>query len=454
LAVLAIWLTTTAYVVWRLPALPTLTNDSASYIGLGPTRAPAYGWFLHIFQAVTGAGPEYAHLPLAQTLLIAFALLGFAVQLAGLVRSGIAAAAIILVWAHTGTFEASRYVMSEGLFLPALLAGITCSMAHARSGGWASLAGASVAFSLALLIRTAGAVLLAIPLLLVVLDGRLGLAAMLRRSGLVIGLAVALMLAGMAANQARNGHFEIGSNSGTSLLGKAMLLLRADQEQDPTLARMAPLAAEARVAVAAAPDFAASLRAQSQAYEELRWPSFFPMAEQASPGMAADGGREASIAAGHIAKAVIATDLTGYFRLVARDWAGLILYPNFWPIAWKADSSPHPFFAHCATDAVRCWTFFRLEVPRYYGVAMLGTSLLGLVATAALLLGWGSRAWRRRLAPPERLMVALALVAQASLAATALFEAGLWRYTLAVHVVDTALIIWLAARLMSRGRPA
>ena len=56
-------------------------------------------------------------------------------------------------------------------------------MAHARNGGWASLAGASVAFSLALLTRTAGAVLLAIPLLLVVLDGRIGLAAMLRRSG-------------------------------------------------------------------------------------------------------------------------------------------------------------------------------------------------------------------------------------------------------------------------------
>ena len=258
----------------------------------------------------------------------------------------------------------------------------------------------------------------------------------------------------MAANQARNGYFEIGSNSGTSLLGKAMLLLRPEPGQDPTLARMAPLAAEARAAVAAAPDFAASLRAQSQAYEELRWPSFFPMAEQASPGMATDGGREASITAGRIAKAVILTDLPGYFRLVLRDWAGLILYPNFWPVAWNAASSAHPFFAHCATDAVRCWTFFRLEVPRYYGVAMLGTSLLGLVATAVLLLGWGGRAWHRQLAPPERLMVALALVAQASLAATALFEAGLWRYTIAVHVIDAALIVWLAARLMPRGRLA
>lgn len=441
--VLVVWLLSTGYVLARLPRLPVLTEDSASYLALGPTRAPGYGWFLHAVQAVSG--PELAYLPLVQSVLIALGLLAFGLALARLLRSGVAAAAVVLAWAHTGVFEASRYAMSEGLFFPALLLGLACSLVYARRGGWGALFGATLAFGLALLTRTAGAVLLLVPLLLVLLDGRLGFGAVLRRWALVLGVAAALVLGGMVANKARNGVFEIGSNTGTSLLGKAMLLLHPEPGQDALLQRMLPLAAEARAAVAASPGYAASLRAQDQAYEELRWTTFFPAAGAA---MAKADTRESAQLAGQVAKAVIATDPSGYLRLVLRDWSGLVLYPHFWPVAASPAGSPHPFFAHCPADPQRCWTYFRLEVPRYYGVAMLGTSLLGMAVGLVLVVGWGGRALRRRLGPAERAMLAMALVTQVSLAATALFEAGLWRYTIATHAMNAALICWAMARLI------
>ena len=445
--VLVVWLLSTGYVLARLPRLPVATQDTPSYLALGPTRAPGYGWFLHAAQALIG--PELAFLPLVQSLLIALGLLAFGLALARLLRSGVAAAVVVLAWAHTGTFEASRYVMSEGLFLPAMLAGLACSLAYARRGGWGMLTGATLAFGVALLTRTAGAVLLLVPLLLVLLDGRLGLGAVLRRWVLVLGLSAAMALGAMAANQARNGVFEIGSNTGTSLAGKAMLLLRPEAIQgsgrEELLRRMLPLAAEARAAVAAAPTYAASLRAQDQAYEELRWRNFFPMA---GPEMTHADTRASAQLAGEVAKAVIATDPSGYLRLVLRDWSGLVLYPHFWPVAASPEGSPHPFFAHCPGDPQRCWTFFRLEVPRVYGVAMLGTSLLGMTAAVVLVVGWGGQALRRRLGPAERAMLALALVTQASLVATALFEAGLWRYTIMAHAMNAALICWAAARLI------
>ena len=60
-----------------------------------------------------------------------------------------------------------------------------------------------------------------------------------------------------------------------SLLGKGLLLLQPAEEHDPVLVQTAQQAAEARAAIVAAPGLAASMRAQTQAYEELRWFTFF-----------------------------------------------------------------------------------------------------------------------------------------------------------------------------------
>lgn len=419
LPLLAVWIAGTAYVVMRLPAVPVLVPDSGGYIDIAANRPPAYGWMLHALRSAGLVGPDHAGLPLVQTALISAGLLAFAVELALLLGAPLLCLATVLVWAHGGTYEATRWVTSEALFLPLMLFGLAATIAYARRGKTVHLLAASLLFASAALTRTAGAALLLIPALLVVLDGRLRFAPVLARLALVAAVSGSVLLGGMWSNMQRHGHFEIGSNAGVSLLGKAMLLLPPGPHRDPVLDKMAPLAAQARDAVAAAPDFPASLRAQAQAYEELRWPSLFPAARGVWPEIGEGYGRGANAVSGRVARAVIAGQPAAYPRLVARDWAALSIYPHFWPVG-RPENPRLPPFEHCEARPADCWALVRHNVPRHYALGMLGVSLAGLSATAVLFIGWGGRALRRSLAAPERAMVAMAVVAQASLLATAL----------------------------------
>jgi hypothetical protein len=398
-------------------------------------------WFLQAFRAL-GGGADYARLPQLQTLLIALALLALAWQLALLLRAPWVAAIVVpVIWTHRGVWEAMRFVTSEGLFLPLLLAVLALAIAHARSGSGWSLAGAAFCCALAAITRSIGAILLLLPVLLVLLAWPIGLRPMLRRLAIVVLAAALPLLAGMAWHKAQHGFFGLGSYAGVSLLGKALLLLRPALANDAVLAQVSPLAEQARAAVAAAPDYAASLRAQAQAYEELRWRAFYPAAAASWPAWRdADLGGESRLA-GPVALRIIAAEPRGYVALALRDWSGLVLYPHFWPTAWQAENTPHPFFARCA-EPRRCWVFERLQAPRWHGLVMLITSLGGLLATVVVLLRSGTRALRGRLTSAERLTLAVAVVTQATLAATALFEAGLWRYGVAPHVMHALLLAW------------
>lgn len=482
LVLLAAWAASTALVAARLPASPTLTNDSLGYLEIDAHRPPAYGWFLHVLDRAGLIGPELVGLPLVQTGLISAGLLAFAWQLAGLLRAPWLCLLTLLVWAHVGTFEATRWVASEGLFLPLVLLGSAAAIAYARRDTTARLVLASACFALAALTRTSGAAFLLLPVLLAALDGRLRFGAVLRRAAVAAGVSAALLAGGMWANQQRHGHFEIGSNAGISLLGKGLLVLSPGPHADPVAERMAPLAAQAREAVDKAPGFIASLRAQAQAYEALRWPDlppdvgsdyaawlrsqveagealrwphFFLIAAHFRPEFTADGFRSMNAVSARFARAAIADQPLAYLRLAARDWAALNLYPHVWPFGNGASARLPPFDA-CDVPPADCWALFRLAIPLPYALSMLAVSAAGLLAALVLLVGWGGRALRRALAPPERAMVSFALVVHASLAATALFEAGLWRYALPAHVVHIALAIWLAQRTavaLRRGAP-
>ncbi len=438
------WLASSAYVMARLPRLPVMTGDSGSYIEQAANRPPAYGWLLQAFHAASGS-PDFAWLPQLQTALIALALLGFTWQMARLLRAPLAMALLPpLVWTHTGVYEATRFLMSEGLFLAAMLAGLACCIAQVRRGGLQLLAAACLCFAVATLARSAGAALMLLPPLLVLLRRPLRPAAVL----VVLLASMAPVLLGMASHRARHGEFALGSYAGVSLLGKALLLLQPAQADAPVLQAMLPLAEQARSAVATAPDAAAGLRAQAQAYEELRWRAFFPLAETLLPGwQPQDLGQQNRLASG-IARRIVASAPGGYLQLVLRDWAGLQLYPHFWPFGTAAPATLPTIFAPCGDAPDRCWALFPLQVPRLYGTVMLSASLVGLAATLVLLLRHGLAAIRRRLPPAPRLLLAMALVAQASLAVTALFEAGLWRYTIAAHAINAALAIWLGTTLL------
>lgn len=455
-----VWAATTAYVFARLPWLPTETPDSESYLALDPSRPPAYGWLLNGYlKAKGGEGLEaLGGLPLLQTALVALALLAFARQLDRLLgRRWAGSVAVLAVWANAATYEATRWVMSEALFLPAVLLGLALAFAHARRGDAWTLAGCAASFAFAALARNSGAVMLAIPALLALLDGARPAGRRLARVCLAAGVAVLVLAGGMLDTHARHGRFALGSNSGISLLGKGLLLLGAAPDRDPVLAAAAVRAAEARAAVAAAPGLLATMRAQAQAYELLRWPSFFPEAEAAWPAWREGDPAERNAIASRIAKDAIAAAPGRYAALAARDWLGLVLLPHLWPPALGGGNSGHDFFAGCRAAPESCWAFFSLPLPTPYAVSALAVSLGGFVASlAALLVTLPGVLGGGALAPAERVVFALVVAIQGTLLGTALTEAGLWRYTIHVNAMNAAVLAWLAHRALGwvSGRQA
>ena len=158
-----------AFVVRGLPVLPHMTLDSPGYLGFAADRPPGYPWLLATWQSV--AGPGLPGLPYLQTGLIALGVLAFAVELGRRLRSPLAGAvAVPLLWAHTGVYEASRWVMSEALFLPALLGGLAATLALARTRGHTALVIAALCFAAAILARTGAYILAATPLLALAFD--------------------------------------------------------------------------------------------------------------------------------------------------------------------------------------------------------------------------------------------------------------------------------------------
>ena len=161
-----------------------------------------------------------------------------------------------------------------------------------------------------------------------------------------------------------------------------------------------------------------------------------------------------------VARDAIAAAPGEYALLVARDWLGLLLLPHLWPSPVSGGDSTHPFFADCFLDPTACWAFSALPIPLAYSLVALAVSLGGLLASLLLLAVVLPRLWRRKGLPDpaERVMLVLVLGIHATLLATAVAEAGLWRYTIQINPMNAALIAWAAlwalARLRHRRMPA
>ena len=178
-----------------------------------PNR-PAYGWFLLAFRAAGGAA-SFVHLPLLQAAILAMVLLVFVVQATRLLQAPLIGAAMIpLIWANSSIYEAPSFLMSEALFLPCALAGLASALAFAQRDSLPTCRMGRDLDDFGMADPDAGGILLLVPVLLVVLDGRLSAVALVGRLALILGLVAPLRLAGMAANHAVNGSFEIGSYSG------------------------------------------------------------------------------------------------------------------------------------------------------------------------------------------------------------------------------------------------
>ncbi len=343
--------------------------------------------------------------------------------------------------------QAPASVMSESLFEFFILTGLGLQIRSVRRDSAGSLAGAAVCFALAAGTRTSGAVFLLLPLLAALLDRRRNVVAATVRTGraaLAGGLVVLVLMAG---NWLQNDRFEIGSWSGMSLLGKGLLLTAPSDVPDlpPPASGVVSAAANLRAVINAQPDLAARLRAQDQAYQDLRFPLFFPAAEQSWPAWAGSDWRMRGKLALAYSEAVIEHHPGMYLRLWANDWLSLVLYPQLWP-AWATANADGALFPACRIHS-NCWVLERDDVHARTLLDMLLVSLAGAIGGGVLLVFRAGPVLTRRADPELALFWTMALVLHISLLGTAAFEAGLVRYTDLTHVLGVALLLWFVSLL-------
>ena len=432
-------------------------GDTADYLTLAAQRPPVYGWMLIAYRWMTGG---LLGLPLFQLLLLAAGLLLFAVELGLLMDSLLVGpVSMLLILLHPTIHDAARVVETESLFLGLLLGGLGLLFRAVRAGSGAggipALTGAASLFALAAATRTTGAAFLPLAPLVAALDARLSWRVGLGRAGLAVAAMALVLVVAMAGNWERNDRFEIGSFAGVSLLGKALVLIQpSDLPAIPEAARAAVAAtvvpaAHARALVAGAPDPAASMRAQMQVLEDLRFAVFFPAAMANWPAFAQADWRERAVLCGGIARKLILAHPIGYAELAMRDWTELVLYPNYWPAWATAEPAPRSQFPACAVQK-GCYALDRYDLPASALVSILLASVAGVVAASLLVLIAAPAVLRRRAYPRTTLFFGCALVLHASLLVSAAAEGGFVRYTVALHVLDVALLLWLVAGLVRR----
>jgi hypothetical protein len=347
------------------------------------------------------------------------------------------------------------------LFLGFVLAGIGMLFRAVRGGSGACLASAAILFALAATTRTTGAAFLLLAPMMAFFDRRLSWRARLTRSGLSIVAMALVLLTAMAGNWARNGRFEIGSFGGVSLLGKGLILIEpADLRNLPkgasfaAAATLAP-AVQARASIADAPDLASAMRAQMQSTEDLRFAVFFPAAAKTWTEFAAADWRERAVVSSHVALLLIAAHPHSYARLWLRDWTGLLLYPNFWPGWATSEPRPRSQFPACFTQE-NCYSLDRYDLPAGSIAWLLLVSLGGAIGGALVILTRASAVLHRRADPNVVLFFGLAIILHLSLLVTAAAEVSFVRYSVALHVLDVALVLWLLLNGLRRvftGRP-
>ena len=433
----------------HLPLLPIPTGDSAAYVAMAGYRPPLYGWLTNGWIYMTG-GLE--SLPLAQLILLGCAVAVFIIELARLLRSPVVpvlAAPLILL--QPAIYDSSRWLLTESSFVALTLLGLAMHCRFARRGDMAPLLVAAACFGLSTLLRSTGMAFLPLPLLVAAFDRRVGFGAGLLRAAMAAVVAIGVVLSGMSWTYIRHGHFEIGSWAGISLLGKALVLLRPeDAVGKPSAVRAAlPAAAAARRHIAEQPDIAATLRAQIQSSGDVRFPAFWPTAEREWPEWMAADGRGKDLLARGIARDLIAAHPGEYLRLWANDWLGLIIQPSYWP-AWATTvPSDWTTFAFCR-EFDNCWGLERYDLPPHGLVILIGGAVGGAVLAFILIpvLAWP--VLRRRADPTRVLVWGIALVLHGTLIVTSAIEAGHIRYTVALHVLDITLLLWLLVTLAPR----
>ena len=427
----------------RIPQEAFTTGDSAAYLKLESFRPPLYGWFLNGWLWLHG---NLAGLPSVQLALLSLALCYFSVELGLLLKSALVSlVAVPLVMLHPGIWESSRSMMTESIYLAAILAGMAAQFHFARRPDRRWLLWAGAWFGLAIIARSTGLVFLLLPLGAALLDRRRTMVSNVTSAAAAGVVTVSLMLGAMTWHKVRDGHFEIGSWAGISLLTKALLLTEPkDAAGFPPLEAVLRDAGNERALIAAQPDLAARLRAQVQAASsDLRWGVFIPTAEKTWPAWREADWRARGLLAGQVSVALIRSHPLGAISLWFNDWLAMIVQPAHWPPGWSTMTPVPQSFVACGHDD-NCWALQIENVPWMNRIILLGCSAAGPIAALIVIVLNAGTVLRRRSPGPTVLFFLTAILIHATLLLTSAFEAGNVRYTVAIHVLELPLLLWIS----------
>ena len=449
----------------QLPVNAITTGDTAAYLAGASFRPPLYGWFLNSWLWLHG---DLTNLSIVQAVMLLAAVALFAVEFGLMMRNAVVAAATgPLVLVHPDLGAAPDWMMTECLYIVTVLLGMALMFRHARRADGRSLIGAAILFGLATITRNTGMPFLLLPIAAALLDRRWSPLTGLRHAALTGVAAALVMLSAMTWHAAHDGHFEVGTWGGISLLTKALLLVQPGDVAGlpPPIQAVVPYAERDRELIAAQPDIGARLRAHVQAASgDLRWAVFVPDAEVTWPAWQQADWRLRGQMAAKVSKTLIRRHPLGALGLWADDWLALVLQPSV--LAARNDGHD------CQPDRLRLLR----QIPKLLGLEHLLYSDPQAAGAARGLLAWagggpGAAGDPRRPGvdpptqrwpahpdpggisgadPPARLQAILfwltALVIHASLAVAAI-EAGAPRYTIAIYALEVPLLIWVAVRL-------
>lgn len=439
-----------ARIAIKLPLDLKTTGDSAAYLIQASFRPPLYGWILNGWRTLTG---NLHHFPLLQFMMMDLGLLVFVVEFGRLYRNALIGLALIpLVLMHPAIYDAPRWMMTETVYLAVVLAGLGMQLRYVRNGAPECLVAAAVFFGMATLTRSTGFAFLPLPLLAAFFDSRWTMRVALSNGSKAGAAAALVLIAGMSWNFSRHGRFEIGSWTGLSLLQKSLFLVKpADVATlPPPVAIVAPVAAAERKLVAEQPDLSARLRTELQVTSsDLRWGVFVPQAAGTWPAWRSSDWRERGVLGGQISRVLIHRHPSGYLKLWFNDWLTLVLQPAYWP-AWSTTViKDRDDFAACRLQH-SCWALDRYDLPLRNLVTLLGPSMAGPLAGFFMLICLAGRVLRRNATPESVLFWSMALVLHAGLLLSSAFEAGHIRMTVAFHVLDLAILMYLLVNMLRR----
>jgi hypothetical protein len=308
---------------WPMPA--AITPDTASFIGLNEARTIGYPTFL---KTVTGLfGDLRLLVPIQLNLLLgSIVVLGWAV--ARVVGRPVCGFALVLALAlNPSLLTWTEHVMSEGLFIPLLLAHVAFVLLLLRRPSRATAALASMTLVGAILVRPAAySLLLNLPLLILLLR---------RRQPAILAWAIipaaALYLAAACAHKSALGTWQSQSFGGYTLLGKVALLIHGNLPGAPPVGEEIYRRIAAQVRDAETKRFPTEFWVYTANwYDEILYRKISPVlsdyVKRTDPNSSNNGDavwRQMNSVAWSLAVRVIEHDPMGYLKLILAQYYGL-----------------------------------------------------------------------------------------------------------------------------------